>query len=530
MLKTKSSQYAGQGILMPNYGWVQNTSNLSTVRDTVELVSAEGLNHNELMRRIFRYRTELGDIKEKWSWDARCRIKAICATGMAELDREKQGYKLTPLGEELCDAPKSSVIQRNIRVLSTEEIEIFRKGLLTNPPVIRVLSVLNESRRNGSGPMSKYDIGRKLGFVGDIGFTHFEAEFVALSEKSFNNAEGSADKWARTIISWLIQVGWVKKADSIDVYGKSLPRYTTEYEVDRILQYAARSTEKYIPQEMLCSNHHPFTELVQHRRVSILKLLHGTRYMSAADMVAAMKNDGIDIDEKTLSFEIINLQQAGIQISREGSHYRLVDTIKLDPSTERGTSNHQIVNGVEKQIEHYVTEYSDSLPTRLVDNLIRYGFAGTKCATLFESAVCHLFSFMGYESEWLGQGRGRVADVIAKYRASALPKSYGLIIDAKAYDKYTFPTDDVRAMKDYIRDHGIEMMQDMIPRHAFAFVSMSFSTPDEKLSEIAEDTSVNGTAIDVYTLMELGSKVSKQQISIADLYPAFTTNKLFACV
>jgi hypothetical protein len=39
MLKTKSSQYAGQGILMPNYGWVQNTSNLSTVRDTVELVS-----------------------------------------------------------------------------------------------------------------------------------------------------------------------------------------------------------------------------------------------------------------------------------------------------------------------------------------------------------------------------------------------------------------------------------------------------------------------------------------------------------
>lgn len=89
------------------------------------------------------------------------------------------------------------------------------------------MAVLNDSRRNGNVPLSKYEVGSQLGFVGDIGFTHFEAEYVALMGKSFNDKEGDADKWARTIISWLSQVGWVITADSVEIYGRTLPRYTT---------------------------------------------------------------------------------------------------------------------------------------------------------------------------------------------------------------------------------------------------------------------------------------------------------------
>lgn len=529
MATAESNQYSGCGKLMKNYGWVQNTSNLSTVRDTVELVSIGGLNHNELMRRIFDYRTELGNIKKKWTWDARCRIKAICACGMVEIDREKQGYHLTALGEELCKAPKSTAMYKGIRVLSSEEKEIFRRGLLTNPPVVRVLSILNESRKSGIGPLSKYDVGSKLGFVGDIGFTHFEAEFVARYGKNFNDAEGDADKWARTIISWLIQVDWVIKSDPIEIYGKKLSRYTTTYDVDRVLQYTARSTEKYIPQEMLCSDHHPFAEVIQQRRIAILKMLTKKNYLPISDMLDAFKSEGIDTDEETLTFDILNLQQAGIQIFKERSYYRMTDKIKLDVITEQPTTIHQRVEGIEKEIEHYVTVYADSLPIRLVDNLIRYGYDGTNSAALFEVAIDKFFSLMGYESQCLGQGHGRVADVIAKYRAPSYPKSYGLIIDAKAYEKYTFPAGDIRKMKEYIKLHGKELLLDMIPRHAFAFISMEFVNPNERLEEIANDTAVSGTAIDIYSLMELGSKVAKQEISIADLYSTFTTNKQFVC-
>lgn len=149
MPATDNIGYTGKSQLMDNYGWVQNTSNLSTIRDTVDLIPSEGVDHNSLMRSIYSFRKERGDLRSKWTWDARCRIKAICATGMVELDRTIAGYKLSTLGEELKAAPSGTSFYRGKRMLSSEEIEIFRKGLLTNPPVIRVLTVLNDSRRNG---------------------------------------------------------------------------------------------------------------------------------------------------------------------------------------------------------------------------------------------------------------------------------------------------------------------------------------------------------------------------------------------
>ena len=64
--------------------------------------------------------------------------------------------------------------------------------------------------------------------------------------------------------------------------------------------------------------------------------------------------------------------------------------------------------------------------------------------------------------------------------------------------------------------------------HAFAFISMDFSTPESHLQEIANDTAINGTAITVYELFKLGDEVVQNRISIADILPMFTTNQLFA--
>jgi len=120
-------------------------------------------------------------------------------------------------------------------------------------------------------------------------------------------------------------------------------------------------------------------------------------------MVEAMKILEIDTDEETLAFDIINLRQAGIQISKDRSYYHMTDKINLDVPTQQFSATRRKVDGVEKQIEHYVTTYADSIPTRLVDNIIRYGYDGTNSAALFEMTVDKLFSFMGYESKCLGQ-------------------------------------------------------------------------------------------------------------------------------
>ena len=256
-MSEKAKPYSGDGKLMNNYRWVQNTSNLSTVRDTVDMMPSRSVNHNEVMRLIYESRCAAGNIKKKWTWDARCRIKAMCATGMTIIDRKCNGYRLTELGEELKKSRKSNSVYRGFRNLSSDDINLFRRGLLTNPPVVRVLSLLNESKVNGIGPLSKYDIGSSLGFAGDIGFTHYEAEYVVRSGKSFNDCEGDSDKWARTILSWLIQVGWVNKDEEREILGKTLAYYTTTNDVDKVLKYTINSTVKYVPQEMLCS-HHPW--------------------------------------------------------------------------------------------------------------------------------------------------------------------------------------------------------------------------------------------------------------------------------
>lgn len=535
--------YTEKGFLMDNYGWVQNTSSLSTVRDTVEILNElyensssfdKSVNHNDLMRGILLYRINKGDIRKKWTWDARCRIKAICACGMAELDRNKQGYIITPLGKELCSLPKSTVMRKGIRELTDLEIECFRKGILTSPPVIRVLHILNENRRKGGEALSKYDIGGQLGFVGDVGFTHLEAEFVVKNGKKFNDAEGDADKWARTIISWLCQVRWVTQVGRRDYGNQTLPLYETVYEVDRLLQYQAKSTVRYIPQEMLCSSHHAFPKLVQARRIAILEVLAKQTSPKQIGELLEIVNAGFDDDNKinidTLKFDILNLKLAGISIQAEGNYYRLLDKVKLSmiPDPEIMLANSKItVDEVEKRIEHYTIEYAETIPARLIDNLIRYGYGSRDRAAFFEMTVEKFFTFMGYEAECLGQGKGRVADVIAKYKATLPPKSYGLILDAKAYSKYNFPAGDVRKMKEYITLHGSELMQEMIPNLAFAFISMDFTTPDTHLQEIATDTAVNGTAIDVYELMKLGDMVTRSEISISDIYAKFVTNRRF---
>lgn len=55
MPATDNIGYTGKSQLMDNYGWVQNTSNLSTIRDTVDLIPSEGVDHNSLMRSIYTF-------------------------------------------------------------------------------------------------------------------------------------------------------------------------------------------------------------------------------------------------------------------------------------------------------------------------------------------------------------------------------------------------------------------------------------------------------------------------------------------
>ena len=266
------------------------------------------------------------------------------------------------------------------------------------------------------------------------------------------------------------------------------------------------------------------------RRFAILQALQSRKLTPIAELTAKINEVGLSIDIETVKFELTSLSQAGFQISHDHDIYCMQDNLILDERKEEIEKiDVSSYDSLEKSIEHYVVEYADSIPSRLVDSLIRYGSNGRDNCAEFEGAVTRFFTFMGYESTQLGQGNGRVADVIARYKDSMMAKSYGLIIDAKAYSRYNFNAPDVRKMKEYIALHQKELMMEMIPRHAYAFVSMDFVPEENALNEISNDTAVNGTAIDVFSLLELGAKTSKQEVKISDIYDSFTTNKRFVC-
>ncbi len=519
--------------LMPNYGWVQNTSNLSTVRDTIDLVPEYGIEHMDLMDRIKQFRLDKDDFPQKgrWTWDARCRLKAICACGLVTLDRNIQGYVLTSYGKQLQMAEKSNIFYRNKRILSEEEKTIFRDGLLTNPPVIRVLELLVQERRERNFGLSKYDVGAKLGFVGDVGFTHYNPEWIVANNYNFNTKEGDSDKWARTILSWLMQINWVYQSEEYQLIGdKKLSLYKVEDQVEGILRYNARRIRRYVPSEMLCSDHHAFPKLVQKRRVVILDSLR-QKPVTIKDLICQLLRNEIEANEKTVRFEIISLRQAGFHIVSDGLYYRLEDNIELDVELELFASINEEESYLERVIETLVVEYESTIPSRLVDNLVRYGVDGSK-GKEFESVVAEYFKYLGYDTSYLGQGRGRVSDVIARYIDGVYAKSYGIIIDAKATDtKYSFPASDLRKMKEYIETHGIELMEYKIPNHAFAFVSSDFIDDVKRpLEEIYKEKYVPGTAIKVVDLLELGDGMVKGKYKISELYNQFSTNQLFEII
>lgn len=394
--------------LMSNYGWVQNTSNLSTVRDTIDLVPDNGIRHSELREKIRISREAAGDLPARWTWDARCRIKAIHAIGLVKLERNIQGYELTDLGRRIKAAPKASTTRRGLRALSLEEIELFREGLLSNPPVIRVLSLLNNDRNDTHQGLSKYDIGQQLGFAGDVGFTHIDPYWVAKQGLSFNDKEGDADKWARTILSWLTQVGWATDHGSKEILGRPLKLFSCTAEINNILRYNAGRVKRNVPSEMLCSGHHAFPKLVQKRRILILKALEDSP-KTINQLKDALHENEVEVSDTDCRFEILNLKNTGFQIAESAGYFKLEDKVVLDHAPfvapEEG-----VPNEAETLIENLVVEYADTIPARLVDHLIRFGYDGDKNRE-FETAVAEFFRFIGYEAEYLGQGRGRVADV-----------------------------------------------------------------------------------------------------------------------
>ncbi len=126
-----------------------------------------------------------------------------------------------------------------------------------------------------------------------------------------------------------------------------------------------------------------------------------------------------------------------------------------------------------------------------VSKVVELGKANNKSASSkgadFEKAVATVFQQLGFDVNFLGQGKGRNPDAIATYPQDQV----SFIIDAKAYsDGYNLGVDD-RAFRDYIRDWCPKLKNQGLYKIGFIIVSNSFkSTLDDLAKDLTWNTDI----------------------------------------
>ena len=141
------------------------------------------------------------------NWTADGFLRWAVSLNFVAYNREKDLFKITELGEKLSQTNDGSA----------EEMEVLQDAMLSYPPATRVLSLLATSKR----PLTKFAIGNNLGFVGKKGFTSYDEDLMidwlksATTKKEYkkikSDVEGTSDKYARMIAGWLVKLNFVKK-------------------------------------------------------------------------------------------------------------------------------------------------------------------------------------------------------------------------------------------------------------------------------------------------------------------------------
>lgn len=151
------------------------------------------------------------------------------------------------------------------------------------------------------------------------------------------------------------------------------------------------------------------------------------------------------------------------------------------------------------RIERPADELSESLIPPVVATLPRlaandgllaemYGKSGKAIEKVFEEKLAVLFRMLGYETQLLGQGQGRVPDGVAVSQEFR----YAIIYDAKVrQNAYTMGTDE-RAIREYIASQGERLRRQGMRNLYFMVISSTFTGDhDDTIRSLKIETNVN---------------------------------------
>ena len=473
-------------------------------------------------------------------WSAEGFLRWAISCGLLNYDSKMDTCSISELGNELADTIDDSA----------EEKEIFTKALLSYPPVCRILSLLSD----GKG-YTKFELGRRLGFYGELGFTSipqnvyvydYSTASATEKDKVRSNEEGDSDKYARGIASWCTQMGWVESKNEkvtesyrgIDYAVRLQKYYITRNGEKALKRSVGNSSNAKIPKivlfEMLASNKAVDAEYLRIERANIIKAIT-TSEKSLRQIQDVLKAEKLEVTEASIADDILGLTQIGLNIRERNGKYRITDKITglIIPSSS--SVNKADITQLKETVRDQL-KFVDHKYLVLID--LAYSDASSKGkknadAREFEIQTAELFtkelSFGG-----MRLGDANRPDVIISY------DNYGTIIDNKSYkDGFNIDKKCADEMSRYINENARRIpglpknewwknFDANVDPFTFLFItSFLKGNYDAQLEYISKSqNNIPGGAIAVDNLLYLAERLKSGNIRNVDFYNMFENCEL----
>lgn len=460
------------------------------------------------------------------NWTADGFLRWAVSLNFVQFDRDTDEYTISPLGAELAQ-------------VATEPArdEILKRAFLRYPPATQVLSILAGAAENGHPWKNKFEIGHKLGFLGEPGFTSYNSSLMLGFLQQANTSkevttiradvEGTADKYARMIAMWLIKVGFVETRSPKIAHRILGPVVGfMEYRITGAGLHAIRQAQgssknnrvaKFVMWEFFATTGKS-RGYVRTRRARIVQLLMATPTKSFDRLVEQLHAESLTDDPAIITNDLYGLNHMGIRVYfvSGGSQVQLRDTIQ--PFTiPIGQLTQSQGDKAREQLKAKFLAKTDLLP-RYVELLdIAYD---SKRNRDFEMVTAELFNF-AYLLPAVHLGGVRKPDALVA------TKKFGIIVDTKAYaNGYSRNANQADEMARYITENQKrdpktnpnrwwDNFDASIPPNAYYFLWVSgFFTGQfaDQLTYTAHRTNTHGGALNVEQLLIGANMVQTGQL------------------
>lgn len=477
------------------------------------------------------------------NWTADGFLRWAYALGFVSYNYLNDSFKITDLGKNFISTNQDSDSNK----LSEEEKDVLRKAIISYPPAVRILDLL----ANGD-VYTKFDIGSQLGFIGEKGFTSLPQNVllktIALARKNgtygelkISDWDGTSDKYARQICSWLFKLDMVmndSKSFNITINGIDYTESLKAYSITAIgLNYLGKSrgtsSHKKLPKrvcwEMLClSGNTDDRYHIRTRRALILKCLSETQNNSFQKVKNYLDNNGFNDSDSTILDDISGLCNMGLHIENIDNTLTLLDTlydfeIPIQKNSIIKPSKDMVkMNELRDKLKHIPHKYL---------SLIDLAYDG-KQHRMFEMNVME-FLLNEYLVNGSHLGGASKPDGILYDNVN-----HGYIVDAKAYSKgFSLPIHQSDEMGRYVKDNTLRnsalnatewwsCFPERISDFCYLFVvSECKGDISSKLKKLSTSFNTKGSAINIENLLIGAELIKSNQLTHDELFNIFSNNQ-----